>query len=117
MTFRLNCVIGNNMQTDFKTNYEIDRLVDEALIDYLFPEDVVNIFYQDDIQPLFEEGLIDFGGGIFGITCRSVISTTGGDPDVLLKLLKLRRTNENKAMCGLIINECKRELNSAAYLT
>ena len=104
------------MQTNFNSNYSTDRLIDESLIDYLFPQDVVDMFYADDIIDSFEEGVMDFGGGITGITCRSVIAATDGDPDNLIKILRLRKTSANKSLCQTIIGDCKRELASAAYV-
>ena len=104
------------MQTEFNNNERADRFIDEALIDYLFDDEVVDMFYDEDVIGNFNVGVIDFGGGVKGITCRSVLAACNKDPKQLLKILGLKRNNQNRAMCGQIIKECMGQVSSAAYL-
>lgn len=104
------------MQTDFNSNYLLDRMTDESLIDNSLPDDVVDLFYAHGVADEFRELAIDFGGGILGITCRSVLSVTNSDANKLLDILQLRKSKENRALCSSIIATCRQQVKSSAFL-
>lgn len=109
------------MIDNFSSQLGIERFHDESLVDYLFPDDIVDLFYQSDA---FVEGLLDFGGGITGITCRSVLLACRNEDDepdakILAKQLGLAKRSASQqtlVMCENIIRECKRQLDNSAYL-
>lgn len=104
------------MQKDFNSNYLVDRYTDESLVDNVFPEHIVDLFYQDDVQKHFIDNAIDFGGGVYGITCRAVLFACDSDPEILCELLNLRKKQDNRSLCSSIIATCKQQINSSAYL-
>ena len=99
--------------TDFASFDGIDNLNDEPLVDEVFPEEIIELLYDSG---KFEDTTVDFGGGVFGVTCRSVLAKCNSDPEELRKILGIRRTNDSKQMCSSIISICKNELAKNAYI-
>lgn len=92
---------------------------DESLIDVVLEglehngEPVVDIFYYSEY---FADFKLDFGGGVYGITCRDVLIESNSDPAILRKHLGLNNTKQNNLLCSDIIRLCEQEVGRSAYL-
>lgn len=102
------------MQTDFDTLQKIANINDDTLVDQIFDDDIVAMLYDTG---LFTDSAVDFGGGVYGITCRSLLFEVKGDPEILRQELKLRKNPQNSAMCFSIVQMCIDAINRSAYLS
>ena len=87
----------------------------DALIDNL--EDGANSEFIDLVYEKLSEQIdsIDFGGGVKGITCRSLLEFVDNADD-LRKKLGMKRTNHNNQKCSAFIAQCRDEVKKEAYL-
>lgn len=103
------------VETNFSSYGGIGDIGDDTLVDEVFSEDtdIIDMLYDSGN---FNDELVDFGGGVYGVTCRSVLAKSNSDPDKLRQLLGLRKTSANSQLCASIIKMCEEELRKGAYL-
>ena len=88
----------------------IDSILEGILVDQ---EPLVDFFY---LSEDFNNAKIDFGGGVYGITCRDVIEISGDNPRTLREQLKVRNTKQNIALCEDVLSLCRKEVERAGYI-
>lgn len=92
---------------------------DESIIDLILEnfdvdgEPLLDLFYSSEV---YGDLKIDFGGGVYGITCRDVVTYSDGDEKTLRKQLGLRATKQNNELCADVIRLCRDEVARSGYL-
>lgn len=92
---------------------------DESMIDLILEdidingEPVVDLFYT---SPDYDGVAIDFGGGVYGITCRDVLELTENDALILRRQLGMRATKQNRLLCEEILRLCRDEVARSGYI-
>lgn len=92
---------------------------DEGIIDIVLEgmdvdgESLIDIFYTCGS---FDEYKIDFGGGVYAITCRDVLMHCEGEKNTLRDSLGLRNTKQNNTLCADIIRICEDEVRNSGYI-
>lgn len=92
---------------------------DDGLIDIVFEgievngEPILDIFYACGA---FDSYKIDYGGGVYAITCRDVLTHTESDALKLRDALNLRNTKQNRELCEELIEACEAEIRNAGYI-
>lgn len=92
---------------------------DEGLIDIALEgidvdgEPIIDIFYT---SAAFDAFKLDFGGGVFAITCRDVLYCCDQNADTLRSMLSLRNTKQNNSLCQDVITICQSELRNSGFL-
>lgn len=81
----------------------------DAIIDDLYnvPPDFIDLIY-DNLSDVLDP--IDFGGGVYAITCRSILVEYQSAKE-LCNDLGLRRTNQNISMCSAFLAECRSNMD------
>lgn len=102
------------MNIEFGSAIGIDSLEDESTISEFMDDSWQSLFYA---APKFQQELISFGGGVYDLTCRSVVVLSNGKANQLCDLLAIRRTKDNIGACEVILSECRSRLNSGSYIT
>jgi hypothetical protein len=96
----------------FASSYGYDLLNGEPLIDEIIEaEDFAQIIYDSG---LFDDNpyVIDYGGGIKGITCRAVIEETEGKHTQLAKMLGLKGHERTQAQ--IFMQLCAKKIHNAS---
>lgn len=92
---------------------------DENLIDVAFEgihvdgEPIIDIFYACGS---FDNMKLDFGGGVYAITCRDVLYACDKESRILRDMLGLRNTKQNNALCIELIEICENEIKNSGYI-
>lgn len=101
-------------QSGINISVNDDEIIDVS-IDFIYidGEPVIDLFY---LSESFEEFKMDFGGGVYSITCRDVLTGCDNDARKLRDMLNLRRTKQNLEVCEEILQICKQKVASGGYL-
>ena len=101
--------------SDFDSKIGMDTANDETFVEEVIKdEELLKKFYN---SPSFDDYKLDFGGGIFGITCRSVIKVSGNKPKVLAQIIGIPTNKVNLDNMKILLSDCKSAVENAAYLT
>jgi hypothetical protein len=88
----------------------IDNILDGIEVD---KEPLVDLFYLSEV---YSDVRVDFGGGVYGITCRDVIEVSQNDARTLREQLQVRNTKQNIALCEEVLTLCRNEVHRAGYI-
>ena len=88
-----------------------DDLADQMIDDLDIDQEFVDMVY-DKLGEQLDS--VDYGGGVFGITARKVV-TTYKKPDKLRIALGLRKTNQNNLACEAFLRACQRSVANDPY--